>query len=141
MARKPEQGLEGLGGRKKLSETERAFMELIWQHPEGISSQEIYEHFPQARGTKSTILYNISEKGYVENCQQGLHHIYKAAVSREEYEQAFLQQELNTILRGSSIDRLIAAFCGKSRLTDAQKEKVDALLEELKDADRSVDGE
>lgn len=140
MGRKSEQTLEELGGRKKLSETERAFMELIWQHPEGISSQEIYDHFPQARGTKSTILYNISEKGYVENRQQGLHHIYTALVSREAYEQALCRQELKSMFGDSSIERMIAAFCGKSRLTAAQKEKVDALLEELKDDNESVDG-
>ena len=63
MVRTREEPLEALGGLKKLSKTELQFMEFIWQHPEGVSSQEIYAHFPQARGTKGTILYNISEKG------------------------------------------------------------------------------
>ena len=56
MARKSEELLEMLGGRKKLSPMEMEFMKFIWEHPDGISSEEIYEHFPQARGTKSTVL-------------------------------------------------------------------------------------
>ena len=61
-------------------------MRFIWKHPEGVSSEAIYEHFPQPRGTKSTVLYNISEKGYVEKVQQGLHHFYRALV-KEAYRQ------------------------------------------------------
>ena len=48
-------------------------MRFIWKHPEGVSSEAIYEHFPQPRGTKSTVLYNISEKGYVEKVQQDVY--------------------------------------------------------------------
>ena len=63
MARPAEAPLNYLGGKKKLSATEFEFMKFIWKHPEGVSSEEIYQAFPQARGTKSTILYHLSEKG------------------------------------------------------------------------------
>ncbi len=43
----------------RLSSTEYQFMELIWQHSEGISSGEIYDLFPQSLSTKSTILSRI----------------------------------------------------------------------------------
>lgn len=132
MARTPEEPLKYLENRKKLSATELTFMEFIWEHPDGISSKEIYDHFPQARGTKSTILYNISEKGYVENRQKGLHHIYTALVTKEQYEQALLKQQLQAAFGDSSFDRLVAAFCGKSSLTEKQTERVNRLLEELK---------
>ena len=93
MGRKPDEPLTMLGGRKKLSPMELEFMRYIWEHPDGISSEEIYEHFPQARGTKSTVLYNISQKGYVDKRQEGLHHIYTALVGRAEYEQALVRQQ------------------------------------------------
>ena len=64
------------GELKRLSNMELQFMRFI----------PIYEHFPQPRGTKSTVLYNISEKGYVEKVQQGLHHFYRALV-KEAYRQ------------------------------------------------------
>ena len=65
MGRTPDETLDTLGGRKKLSETELEFMNVIWEHPEGISSEDLYACFGQARGTKSTLLYRIAEKKYV----------------------------------------------------------------------------
>lgn len=130
MPRKPGEPLHTLG-LKKLSKTELEFMRFIWQYPEGITSEAIYEHFPQARGTKSTILFHISEKGYLSNVQQGRHHIYTANISETEYEQALVQQQLNKLFGDTSFERLIAAFCGKKTLTEKQVEKVRNLLKEL----------
>lgn len=131
MARKSDQPLKGLG-RKKLTNMELQFMKFIWQNPEGVSSEVIYEHFPQARGTKSTILYHISEKGYVYAVQKGLHHFYQAVVTKEDYEQALLQQEMEQTLGFSSFDSLVAAFCGRKGLTEGEKKRLNELIEELK---------
>lgn len=131
MARTSEEPLEMLGGKKKLSPMELEFMQFIWEHPQGISSEEIYRHFPQARGTKSTVLYHISEKGYVENRQEGRHHFYTALVGRGEYEKALVRQEFMKTLGSTSFEKLVAAFCGKETLTQRQQKKVQELLEEL----------
>lgn len=131
MARPAEEPLSYLGGKKKLSATELGFMKFIWKHPDGINSEEIYQHFPQARGTKSTILYNLSEKGYVEKHQCGRHHIYTAMVTSEEYDQALLRQQINSVLGDTSFERLVAAFCGKKSLSKEQIEKARELLKEL----------
>lgn len=132
MARPSENPLYYLGGKKKLSAAELKFMEFIWKHPEGVSSEKIYQEFPQARGTKSTILYNISEKGYVEKRQCGLHHIYNALVTQEEYERALLQQQIKDGIGNTSFEGLVAAFCGKP-LSKAQIEKARNFLRELED--------
>lgn len=131
MARTAEEPLDYLGGLKKLSATELQFMKFIWEHPEGISSEEIYEQFPQARGTKSTILYKISEKGYVQNRQCGRHHFYTANFSEAEYEQALLRQQLKKTFGDTSFEHLVAAFCGKKNLTQRQLVRVKELLKEL----------
>lgn len=130
-SRKSELILHHLGGLKKLSAKELEYMEVIWQHPEGISSNEIYSCFTQSPGTKSTILYNISEKGYVEQKQVGRHHIYTAKVSKIDYNQALIKQKINTV-GIDSLENLIAAFCGKSKATEEQKKKIEDFLEELK---------
>ena len=132
MARPAEAPLNYLGGKKKLSATEFEFMKFIWKHPEGVSSEEIYQAFPQARGTKSTILYHLSEKGYVDKKQSGLHHFYTVLVTQEEYEQALLRQQIEGVLGNTSFERLVAAFCGKT-LSKAQIEKTRNLLKELED--------
>lgn len=131
MGRPAEEPLDYLGGKKKLSATELEFMRFIWEHPEGISSEEIYQHFKQARGTKSTILYNISEKGYVENRQCGRHHIYTPLISYTEYEQALLRQQIKSVLGDTSFERLAAAFYGKKSLSKPQVEKLKTLVKDL----------
>ena len=50
-------------GIKKLSNTEMQFMEVIWEHPDGIKIEDIYARFGQALGTKSTFLHRIAKKG------------------------------------------------------------------------------
>ena len=138
MARKPDECLNELGGRKKLSPSELRFMQYIWDFPEGISSEKIYAHFPQPRGTKSTILGKLTEKGYVTNKQEGLHHIYMFSVTRVEYEKAILHQQVKEVLGGDSFVHLVAAFCGKEKLTKRQEEKIQDILKEI--IDDSDDG-
>lgn len=125
--------LEYLGGLKKLSPAEYEFMKLIWEKPEGISSEELYNNpdFKQPQGTKSTILFKINEKGYVNVVQRGLHHFYSPKVTRKEYEQALVKQKLKKSFGHSSLSTLVASFCGKETLTEKQKDKINQLLEEI----------
>lgn len=58
----PQKTLEPLGI-KKLSKTELEFMEVIWAHPQGIRSEDIYAKFSQALGTKSTICTGFPARG------------------------------------------------------------------------------
>ena len=131
MARQPGELLECLGGKKKMSEAELEFMKYIWSCPDGVSSETIYQHFPQARGTKSTILYNISEKGYVTKVQRGFHHYYTALVSEREYQQALIKQQLKKLFGDSSFESLVAALCGKKSLTEDEAARVRKLFEEI----------
>lgn len=137
MPRTPNKPLEALGGKKELSPMELEFMRFIWEHPDGVSSQEIYEHFQKARGTVSTVLYNISEAGYVDKRQDGRHHFYIALVTQEEYENAVFRQKFMREWDERTFERLAAAFCGRKTLTEMQKEKVQKLLEELKNDDHT----
>ena len=61
MTKKALEPLEFLDGRKPLSQTELAYMKVIWKHPRGISSEDLYSRFQNPAGTKSTILFRNSE--------------------------------------------------------------------------------
>lgn len=126
--------LQYLNGVRKLSSTERTFMELIWAHPEGINSEEIYkdESFHQSQGTKSAILFKINEKGYVRSVQQGRHHIYYPLFSRQEYDEAVMKQQLEKSFGSPSFLSLVASFCGKKNLTEKQIQRINQLLEDIK---------
>ena len=124
--------LESLGI-KKLSKTEQDFMEVIWEHPDGIKSEELYAKFDQALGTKSTILYRIVRKGLATTVRDGRHYIYIPKITQEEYNQAFFQDKLSREFGITSFEGLAAAFCGRTKLRPEEKERISQLLEELKD--------
>lgn len=124
--------LESLGI-KKLSKTEQEFMEIIWEHPDGIKSEDLYAKFNQALGTKSTILHRIVRKGLATLVRDGRHYIYIPKITKEEYNQAFFQDKLSREFGITSFEGLAAAFCGRTKLHPEEKERISQLLEELKD--------
>jgi len=120
-------------GIKKLSDTELEFMNVIWAHPEGITSEQIYSQFSQALGTKSTILHRISRKGLVNMVRSGRHHIYIPRITKQEYIQLFFLEKLRKEFRITTFEGMIAAFCGRTKLKKEERERVQQLLEELRD--------
>ena len=78
----------------RLSSTEYQFMELIWQHSEGISSGEIYDLFPQSLSTKSTILSRILKKGCAICKRKGKQVYYYPNITKREYEKIILQEDI-----------------------------------------------
>ena len=132
MTRKPQESLDFLGGLKKLTDSEYQIMNIIWNSSGGISSDEIYKMHLAPRGTISTILYKISEKGYVSKVQRGRHHIYTPLVQKIEYEQAIMNQRIKKNLGFNSLEQLMVSFC---RINDSNEEniaKAKKLLEDLK---------
>ena len=106
--------LDELNGMKKLSALELEFMQYIWDFPDGVNTMDIYSHFDLARGTMTTIIYRIVNKGYLKKVKKdGLHYVYIYTVSRTYYEKAIMRQQLKEMQRDPSLFRAVAAFCGK----------------------------
>ena len=125
--------LDELNGMKKLSALELEFMQYIWDFPDGVNTMDIYSHFDLARGTMTTIIYRIVNKGYLKKVKKdGLHYVYIYTVSRTDYEKAIMRQQLKEMQRDPSLFRAVAAFCGKEELPEQQKEKVQELLDDIK---------
>lgn len=133
MAKTPLEPLEFLRNRKPLSETELEYMRVIWNHPEGISSEEIYSMFPNALGTKSTILFRISEKGYVNVERDGVHYVYTPQVTERQYNQAIMQKKMKKTFGITKLPDFIAAFCGRKELTEEEAKKMEEMIRELED--------
>ena len=107
-------------------------MNIIWNSSGGISSDEIYKMHLAPRGTISTILYKISEKGYVSKVQRGRHHIYTPLVQKIEYEQAIMNQRIKKNLGFNSLEQLMVSFCGINDSNEENIAKAKKLLEDLK---------
>lgn len=120
-----------MNGNSKLSSTELQFMEMIWNHPEGISSGDIYKQFPKAVSTKSTILRRIVKKGYVQSVQKGRQVYYYPKITKSEYQRRILESELEKKMGYASLGELMAAFCGKTSLTREQAIKLEKMVDEL----------
>lgn len=131
MTRRTLDPLEFLGGRKPLSKTELAYMKVIWDNPDGISSDDIYRQFSKATGTKSTILFRISEKGYVNLIRDGVHFLYTPQVTELQYKQALMQAELKKTFGISQLPNFIAAFCGKQKLSDEELQDIKDFIKDL----------
>lgn len=125
--------LDDLDGMKKLSARELEFMQFIWNFPDGANTIDIYDRFDMAKGTMTTIIHNIVNKGYLKKLKQdGLHYVYVYTVSRSEYERAVIRQQLKEMQREPSIFQFIAAFCGKEDLSEGQKNKIQEILDDIK---------
>lgn len=133
MTKKPLEEMEFLGGRKPLSETELTYMKVIWANPQGISSDDIYSHFPNAKGTKSTILFRISEKGYVNVEREGRHFLYTPQVTELQYHQALMQTKMKKTFGISQLPDFIAAFCGKQKMSEEALRRVEDFIKDLED--------
>lgn len=118
---------------RKLSPTEYKFMEIIWEHPSGISSARIYEQFPQSLSTKSTILSRIVKKQLARCEHKGKQVYYYANLTKRDYEKLLLQEEIKKKMGYDSFPKLFAAFCGKSTLTMTQANQLRKLIGELED--------
>lgn len=130
MAKTPQKVLKPLGI-KKLSGTELKFMDVIWENPQGISSEDIYSRFNQALGTKTTILHRIVNKGMLTVKQNGRHYIYTPKFTKQEYMQAFFKDKLKREFGMTAFEEVAAAFCGRSGLRPDESERVKQLLVDL----------
>ena len=130
--------LEYLNGKKELTPLEYEIMKFIWKQSKEVQSSKIYESFPQSRNTLATTSHKLTRKGYLESKQVGVHHVYSALVSANEYEGAVLRQQIKKATGSSSFEHLVAAFYGKDKLNKKQQEKVNSLIKEF---ENSIDDE
>lgn len=116
---------------KKLSPIEYQFMEIIWEHPEGIASSDVYSRFPQSLSAKSTIIQRILKKGYIQRERKGKQVYYFPVITKRDYEKTILQEDIEQKMGFHSFQNLFAAFCGKGELTSQQVKQLENLIEEL----------
>ncbi|WP_427017219.1 BlaI/MecI/CopY family transcriptional regulator [Pseudarthrobacter sp. P1] len=121
-----------------LGELERAVMDLLWEHPEAITANELRDLLSlrpaasnsRANDTKSlavttvlTVLSRLEKKGLVERERDTRPHRYRAVTSRAEH-----TAELMLEVLGSAPDReaVLARFIGT--VSDGEAETLRKLL-------------
>lgn len=117
---------------KIISDTELEFMEMVWKSNEDLSLQDFMNRFNDRnweRETYSSYLHKLCTKGYITKYRIGRVFYYKPLISQLEYEQLKINKSLEKVY-GTSLEGLIATFCGKK---DIKPEKLDKIREWLKE--------
>ena len=125
---------------EKLSPAEYRYMRVIWNHPEGITSNELYRPYSLTMGGQSTLLRNVVRKGYATSKHVGKQVYYYPVGTRLEYDRQVVGEQLEKKMGRPSLGALVAAFCGRDELNEEEEKKLEFLIQELEQRQKN-DGE
>lgn len=112
----------------QISDAEMEVMEIIWSSNNPITSNEIFEKFPEGKWKLTTILTLASrliEKGVLMSEKIGRNHHYRPVISKSEYKRMRTKGFLKEFHQGSIKNFFAALYC--------EGEISDEDLNELKD--------
>lgn len=109
-------------------------MAVLWERGEATVA-EVQERLadPLAYTTVLTVLRTLEEKGHVGHRESGRAYVYKPKVAREQAGASALKRIVGTIFAGSP-ELLLTQLVSDRKLTEAQLERMRALLEERLEA-------
>ena len=115
----------------KLYDSELKVMQILWQEGE-LPARDIAVRLAQQAGWSKTTTYTVIkkcvDKGAVARREPGF--LCRALVTREDA-RAYATDELVDKLYGGAADKLIASLLGRRRLTQAEVDRLKALVEDL----------
>lgn len=114
----------------KVYESEYRFCLILWEH-EPVRSKELVKLCEKNLGWKSTTTYTVikrlSERGVVKNENS----IVTSLVSKDEIQAAELDELVEKTFEGS-LPAFIAAFTKHQKLTDADIDEVQAMVDRIR---------
>ena len=117
----------------RLTEGEWAILEVLWsgeRFPLGEIVSALRPKMNWRRNTVHTYLTRMESKGLVKIHRETEPHQYAAAVSREACAQQERKQLLDKVYNGAA-GELIAAFLKESHMTQAERDRLRKLLDEM----------
>jgi BlaI family transcriptional regulator, penicillinase repressor len=119
---------------KELTRAEEQIMHVLWALKQAYV-KDIIERLPSpkpAYNTVSTIVRILEKKGFVDHKAFGKTHLYRPAVAKEDYTQAFLKNFVKDYF-GDSYQELVSFFAKDKDLSLSELEDIlSALREEIK---------
>ncbi|GLW11583.1 hypothetical protein Misp01_67110 [Microtetraspora sp. NBRC 13810] len=95
----------------RLGTLERAIMEALWAHPEGLLAQDLANALPSqpAVTTVLTVLVRLSRKGMVSRERAGRAHLYRATAGKD----AFVAETMRAALEDAGdLEAVVNRFIG-----------------------------
>ena len=118
----------------KVYESEYRFCLILWEH-EPIRSKELVKLCQENLGWKSTTTYTVikrlSERGVLKNENT----VVTSLVSKDEIQADQMEEFVEKTFEGS-LPAFIAAFTKHQKLTDADIDEVQAMIDQMRGRDR-----
>ena len=117
----------------KLSPSELEFMEFFWNSAEGKCKQDVVDFFGSSGKDGSTVsffLSKLSKKGFLIPRREGRNFFYTPAFSKRQYDQTLINETLGRTY-GSSLEMILAGFCGKTSVSSKDIDRIRGWLKEL----------
>ncbi len=117
----------------RLAEAEAKFADIIWER-EPVGSTELVRICEKELGWKKSTTYTVLKKLCERGIFQNKNAVVYALVSREQFYGAKSRQFVEETF-GGSLPKFLTAFIGKKRLTEAQVQELQKLIEDYREKD------
>jgi len=121
---------EEAGMNDRITESEWALMEILWQGE--MTQPQLAQRLGRkwSKNTVHTFLTRLCAKGVLEVDRERSPHVYRALVSREECEKQERQSFLKRVYQGN-VGNMVAAFVRDGQLTASESRKLRSLLDKV----------
>lgn len=125
---------------KLLTPLELKVMNILWDISEGFV-RDILDHWEPdddkkpAYNTVSTIVRILKDKNYVDVVAHGRSHQYFPVVSRENYQEQFLDNAISNVFQGK-LNSLVSTLIDSEQVDQTELDQLRKLIE-MKKQDRS----
>lgn len=123
---------------EKLSQKEKEVMDYIWSQKKLLCRQDLVQHFSviwegQSDKKVAFFLTSLVKKGFIKGNRQGRHFYYITLILKQDYSHKIVNESLQKNV-GESLNSVLAAFCGKSEITESEINKIEKWLSALEAA-------
>lgn len=116
---------------KRMSESEKRIMELIWSFQNPITTKEILSQLPEdlnwKQNTVITFLSRLMEKGILKAERIGKAYYYEPLVTEQEYRSFETNEFIREVHQGSVLG-FVSTLCDSGSLTESDIDELMALL-------------
>ena len=119
--------------KKSLTKAELNVMNILWSKNEATVNEiiEVMSEPKPSYTTVLTVMQVLTRKGIVSPERRGKAHVFRPLLSREEYNDTFMQETRNVLFQGS-LRSLFSYFVKSEKLS---KEELNKILDEINDGE------
>ena len=117
--------------KKSLTKAELNVMNILWSKNEAPVNEiiEVMSEPKPAYTTVLTVMQVLTRKGIVSPERRGKAHVFRPLLSREEYNDTYMEETRNVLFQGS-LRSLFSYFVKSEKLS---KEELNKILDEIND--------